>query len=47
MKRKLYFVLGVMVLLSSFLLSGRSSQAFGAGNPVPPCGPAGCQPPVR
>jgi hypothetical protein len=47
MKNKLYFAIGVLVLLGSFVLSGRSQMAFGPGDPPPPCGPAGCLPPVR
>jgi hypothetical protein len=47
MKNRVYFFVVVFVLFSSLLLSARSSKAFVAGDPIPPCGPAGCPlPPV-
>jgi hypothetical protein len=43
MKNKLYFAVGILLLVGSFALSNRSTQVFaGGGNPMPPCPPQGC-----
>jgi hypothetical protein len=45
MKNKVVYAIGVLLLYSSFAFS-KGENSF-AGNPIPPCGPAGCIPPAR
>lgn len=41
MKNKLFYAIGVLLLLGSFV-AGSSSKAYAGGNPIPPCPPEGC-----